>query len=108
MDIIQFFSILEQRYLGLFGFFFACENDNRTIEKVFFFGDFIGLRFFPLIIPHGVIIFHVVFSTENSPESNYVPGSFSAKGRSKLRSPNISTPAAPANLDKAINQVCFE
>lgn len=44
----------------------------------------------------------------NSPETIYVPGSFSAKGRSKLRSPNNTTPVAPANLEKAINQVNSE
>lgn len=56
------------------------------------------------------IIFDIFFSqrtVENSPESNYVPGSFSAKGRAKLiRSSNNSTPIDPGNLDKVINQVC--
>lgn len=56
------------------------------------------------------IIFDIFFSqrtVENSPESNYVPGSFSAKGRAKLiRSSNNSTPIGPGNLDKVINQVC--
>ncbi|XP_031638599.1 dystrophin, isoforms A/C/F/G/H isoform X4 [Contarinia nasturtii] len=45
---------------------------------------------------------------ENSSESSYVPGSFSAKGRSKLRSPNnssTSSSATPINLDKAISQI---
>lgn len=65
----------------------------------------------PFIQPHvtNIILFLYNFfslAVENSPESSYVPGSFSAKGRSKLRSPNSVTPVAPANLDKAINQVC--
>lgn len=48
-----------------------------------------------------------LWTVENSLESNYVPGSFSAKGRAKLmRSSNSTTPIVPANLDKVINQVC--
>lgn len=56
------------------------------------------------------VIFFIFFlaTTESSSESNYVPGSFSAKGRSKFRSPNNAAAVGPANVDKAINQVCFE
>lgn len=77
--------------------FFLCDNKN-------------GLGFFLCLIESHCSIcnsltlalsFHFLFAVENSPESNYVPGSFSAKGR-KIRS---SSNAAPANLDKAINQV---
>lgn len=50
----------------------------------------------------------MICTAELSSETNYVPGSFSAKGRSKLRSPNNTTPTAPANLEKVINQVSFE
>lgn len=45
--------------------------------------------------------------TEYSAESNYVPGSFSAKGRSKLRASNQAPILVPANFDKIINQVRY-
>lgn len=46
---------------------------------------------------------------EYSTEANYVPGSFSAKGRSKLRSPNSSASAIGfGNFEKIINQVSFD
>lgn len=97
---VFFLLLLETNIFGIFFF----ELDIKQI-RIFFSNIYLrsqvallGIRF---IFHDCLSIF--LFHTE-SPESSYVPGSFSAKGRSKLRSP---TAIGPGNLDKAINQVCF-
>lgn len=111
-----FSYLISKQYLRVY--FVWCHNKTRIWH--FFPFNFnhtllcYGILFIntiPFIQPHvtNIILFLYNFfslAVENSPESSYVPGSFSAKGRSKLRSPNSVTPVAPANLDKAINQVC--